>query len=662
MKTSLDPTAAFRRDSDVFRSIWSSYEYRPQQEKMATSVEDALEERRHLLVEAGTGVGKTLAYLLPILAYALENEVRVAISTETRSLQKQILEKDIPLAEKILGKSIQAEICLGASNYVCKRKLEKVVREGSFDPDMQDHLAAFLDWEKKTPTGVRQDYDGEATWNFWDMTTRDADDCLGSRCPNFESSFYFVAKERWKRANVLIMNHSLLSSHLAMERKLLPEFECLVIDEAHRFPDIFASAYQNSASFSEAQSLIKVCMEYDVDGPAAFEAFQTEFTNNYSLRPGERKRIHEKIKYKSLKNLLSSLDKMSARLDEIVSGEEKLFKESDEMVQNEKMLQLSARLARVNDLRIVLGSFAAGPGDENVHWITRPENDARMNYFLTEAPVSTSGKIERDLLSQYPTVIFTSATLSTAGPDAFAYFKKEIGAEFLESDRLKTIRLDSPFDYKKNCVLYLPSNIPDPSQSEEDFHRMAAQVITHVVRLSRGGAFVLFTSGRSLRAVRELINEDESEKNFNILSQLELGPARALSEFLRGEQSALFGLATFWQGIDIPGDALRLVILVRIPFRVPDDPILEAKMEREKQAGRSPFGTIQLPQAVISVKQGFGRLIRTHQDRGAVVILDPRITTKSYGKTILNALPPCRVVNTFGAFRHAVKDFYTSPV
>ena len=765
-----NPTIPFRKDSRIFSDIWPAYQWRPQQEEMARGVTRTLREDNILLVEAGTGVGKTLAYLLPLCYYALENDVRVAVSTETRSLQKQILEKDIPTIEKILGRSIAAEVCMGASNYVCKRKLSRVVERGDFGPDMAEHLSDFIDWESATEAGSRQDYTGFVTNDFWNRVTRESDNCLGRRCPNYDESYYFVAREKWKRAKVLIVNHSLLSAHISMEGKLLPEFKHVVIDEAHRFPEIYLSSFQNNMSLGELYTLFKGLGAVATPFQDTLEAFHKEVRDSLDLFPGRSKRLKTGLNTvhggELIKNIEGLVKDTEQKLEGLGKGNHKLFGddedegeaelegsalEDDDGVDSmdELKLKTTMRLERLRNVLHVLGEIVKGPGHEEVHWVSRREKDRNHYYEMTLSPVYTGDLMRVNFLDDFKSVIFTSATLSSSGKDPFAYFKRELGvfadpdltlpeenfrrvekdafadsvrstmntladeeraleesekppplkprrtrsgpsaanSEIGESDteeesgsgdetevdeeeleeeqfrpahsRLMSLWLDSPFDYSRRSILYLPRSIPDPTKEEEQFHQAAARLIAYLLELTEGGAFILFTSQRSLKLVHELLEEsEEMDKSVELFSQSRLGAPAALAGFMESKQGALLGLATFWQGIDIPGDKLRLVILVRLPFRVPDEPVLEARMDLARNKGGNPFFNLQLPQAIIALKQGFGRLIRTAADRGAVCIIDPRVTTRSYGRDIISALPPARRAMKFGELKRAYLELF----
>lgn len=663
-----DPLDVFSEGAGALREIWPEYVYRSQQEDMARAVDRAVRESGVLLVEAGTGVGKTLAYLLPLLDYAERENLRVAVSTETRSLQQQILEKDLPIVERILGRRIHAELCLGASNYVCKRKLEEGLLSGSVGPEMADHIDGVLDWLRESSTGVRQEYRGYASPAFWSKFTRDPDDCLGSRCHNFDTSYYFLARERWRRARLLILNHSLLSAHLAVGGQLLPEFAALVVDEAHRFPEVFHRSFIESMSFEEMEEAFFSLGSEGTPALRALEGFRSGVLA--AVDPGARGqlRIRGGVPVPAGEGFSAELARAEAhlerRLNDLASQSELgLGEDRDERARASlDQLETQARLGRLQILRRLLNALLDGPTRDQVLWIAREEKRERSNdradYRIHLAPVEPAELVREKLYPIVGSVAFTSATLAGQGARPFDYIARELGLGEFGSDtrggRRRELQLDSPFDYRKRCLLYLPADMPDPSQAEAEFHRAAAREVRRLADLSRGGAFVLFTSARSLREVQRLIEEELDETpEWELVSQLEAGPSPALHRFRSSSHAVLFGLATFWQGVDIPGDQLRLVTLVRLPFRVPDDPPLAARMERVEEQGGQAFRDLQLPQATLSIKQGFGRLIRSHADRGAVAILDPRLRTRRYGREILAALPPAARHDSFESLAKA---------
>lgn len=614
---------------DHLGEFLDSYRPRAAQKSMARAVEKALYDQEILLAEAGTGTGKTLAYLIPLLEFAKQTDTRVVVSTETRSLQSQLLDKDIPLVERILGEPARAELCLGASNFICKRKMSGAVDRGELllaGPEL-DRLIAF---EAATSTGIRAEFDGVLPESVWKAVTREADNCLGRKCHNYAESFYFVARERWKNARLLITNHALLASHMALDGKLLPDFSAVVIDEAHRFPGAVLDAMKSSVPLNELAGLIRQAGRAGESARRSLESFRAEV----------------EIRYTASSRLRGPMLPESAAMlaDQIAGLESNLRNDLDEEgnAQGEAGLKAQMLLNRLGQARGVIESFGAGPEEESVHWLTLDEQRIPS---LHRSPLSASAHIRNGLLTRTHTVVFTSATLSSSGPRPFAFFAGECGAEGIEGRQTRYFKVSSPFDYQENCLLFLPDEIIDPGD-EDRFPEDCAYWIDRLVEMTQGGAFVLFTSKTSLKRTHAVLKEKPSGRKFEIHSQVELGARNALRRF---EESGgvLFGLATFWQGVDIPGDRLRLVVLVKLPFQVPDDPIVQARTEKLEKKGKSPFVLLQLPHAVLSMKQGFGRLIRTEQDRGVVAILDSRIRTRRYGPEILSALPPARVLSSF---------------
>jgi len=628
-----DSVIPFQKGSPLFEEVWKDYEYRPQQEKMARAVREALDDERIALIEAGTGVGKTLAYLIPLLHYAVTTGKRVVVSTETRSLQKQIIEKDLPVAQKILEHEVLAEVCYGSSNYVCKRRLNEILKKGEFGAEMVDAIEPFTRWEARSETGVVLDYDGFVSPSFIQKVTRDPDQCRGRKCPYYDLSHYYRAKEKWKNANLLIVNHSLLCSHIALDSKLLPEFHALVIDESHRFPEIFLKSFELTFGLQELSALFRTLRFPKTE---ALETFIRYISGEHLLFSGQRKRITLPLTATNVNPLLGDLDLLS---EEVTEKLELLSNGDPDGEVSEETIRMTIQKRRLAEIRTILESFLAPDPTGVVLWLSRFDQETRINYFFHRAPARTGEMIRELLLERLPSVVMTSATLTTTGN--FDYFRREIGSGSGsgadETKKLLELKLDSPFDYKKRVLFYLPEAMPDPVKTESEFLIRAADEIERLVTLSDGGAFVLFTSIKSLNQVHTLLAERSLSQP--LISQTVHGPTGALSRFLQQERSVLLGLATFWQGIDIPGDELRLVIIVKIPFRVPDDPVLESRMELEKKEGRNPFLTLQLPGAIIQIKQGFGRLIRSARDRGVVAILDPRMRTRSYGREILKSIP-----------------------
>jgi ATP-dependent DNA helicase DinG len=653
-----DPLSFFKKGEDSYSK--HSFEYRPQQEKMALAVKAAFDHDEILIAEAGTGTGKTLAYLIPALQYAKKNNIKIIVSTETRNLQSQILESDVPTAEKILRTPIKALTAFGSSNYLCPRRLEREVEAGRIDIFMAEHLEPFLKWVDKDPEKILFYYNGYLSNEFRSKIHRDKDDCPNKRCRSFDVCPYYRAKEEWKKADLLLVNHSLLSYHVASDNQLLPEFSHLIVDEAHRFPEIYEQSSRMTLSIKEIQGFLKQ-MQLDIskkhsklgdfidkNAIADLGLFEREFHSAYLLMPGKTLRLREGISQKSFAQFSEDLLRIQSTLEPLATPDENEKKRADSSEEftpaDEEQQRLNFYYKKIKEYTRTVKTLLSDPLEKSVHWVSLSEKDSRPDPEFTVGRIGAGEEIKKLILDRMKSIVFSSATLTASGKNPFEFYLKELTAEKERTARTKLLLLQSPFDYKKNCILYLPSDMPDPGSDEKSFHKKSAEVIAALDGLSDGGMFVLFTSIRSLREIHGEMLRLNPKLEKRIISQNELGAKKALDQYHKTENAILLGLATFWQGIDIPGDRLRQVVLVRIPFKPPDDPITEALTEYEKKHGAIPFVTVQLPRAIIQIKQGFGRLIRTGKDRGAVTILDPRMNTKSYGKDILKSLPPAAIV------------------
>lgn len=629
MTPSADPIDFLRQSSTIRDRIAPGYKYRATQEAMAEAVTKAISQRTHLIVEAGTGTGKTLAYLLPLIAFAKANKVRVAVSTETRSLQLQIIQKEIPAIEKILDIKIRAELCFGASNYLCKRRLEKLSGDAQLSFDRKQ-IEDLVTWDKATATGLRFEAENIRP-AIWEKVGRDPDDCLGRRCPNYDESFYFLAKERWKEADLLIVNHSLLAAHVALESRLLPEFQILVADEAHRLPETFLSAMAGRVKLTDVANVLRTNRSISKEVTHFTKEAEKWFRTRIPLAPGDSKRVKEVLASTALEKLIHLLQLTADHYSALVDEKEKISSSlsgKEKQSVDEDLLHDSALMLKSKEYALHLAKFTGKHSTKDVLWISQTNDGIEF----CSSPLNSGPHMRGGLLDK-TTVIFSSATLTSGTEAPFKYFQKEIG-----SSEVNCKRFESPFNFRENSVIYAPGDLPDPT-NEFTFHQECARRIDALLKITNGGAFVLFTSIRSLKSVMSMVQHP------NIISQVEHGAEDAFRRFQRTEDAVLFGLSTFWQGVDVPGDKLRLVILVKIPFRVPDEPVLEARIEKEKAEGRNPFATIQLPQAILLMKQGFGRLIRKEDDQGIVAILDPRTRTKSYGREIMDSLPAAQRIN-----------------
>jgi ATP-dependent DNA helicase DinG len=613
--------------------ILPGYERRSQQAEMARLVEHTLDENGRLAVEAGTGVGKSLAYLVPAALWARENGKRIAVSTYTRLLQSQLISQDVPLLSKLLDESVRASVAFGQENYLCRFRLENQVARGLFDTMAEAKAADKLfNWANKTVTGVILDYPHSLPSGLAARICRDSAMCRREKCPFRRSCFYFRARDSWEHSSILIVNHSLLFAHLATEADLLPECDAVILDEAHRVEDAAVRHFGNQASEHALTLLLDRLASSHGGGlvqalgprSTARRSIQTEASSARveldrffrAVEPlfaadAQRSRFREPLdsgpSAEALGRLAKALDEVSPELD-------------DEALSAE-MVGVARRLGRS---ALALEGFRVPEPDGAVHWAER-SGQGRLT--LLAAPLDVAGLLRGAVYDHFSSTVLTSATLTVAG--SFSFLSTRLGL-----DDFATTSLDSPFDYEAQSLLYVSNHLPPPTQAA-DFNRAAAETITGIVKASMGRALVLFTSYDSMNAIFDLM----PQTGYTHLLQGDKSTAKLLDDFRDDTHSVLFATQSFWQGIDVPGEALSCLIICRLPFEVPDDPRLTAIAEKLKADGISPFTQYQLPTAVLRFRQGFGRLIRTATDRGVVCVLDRRILATSYGGSFIKSLP-----------------------
>ncbi len=627
------------------------YEYRPGQLEMAKAVERALEERRHLIVEAGTGTGKTLAYLLP----ALRTGQRVIVSTGTKALQDQLYFRDIPFLETLLG---ELHVCYmkGRANYLCRHKLTALrtqpILSGLEEIDQYRQIA---EWEQTTETGDRAELSGmpesSALWSKLDART---EACLGTTCPDYRRCFITEMRRKALESDIIIVNHHLFFADISVKQEaagapdagILPEAAAVVFDEAHELEEVASSYFGLSVSNIRFEELAR---DTDVllrgkEGTDSIPGVTQQlrerarmFFAGLPMAGDGRQPFTEREEFlETSGDLYMSVRATLKRLEAEMEG----LKGIDEAP------GLKKRVARLrSELEFLLESNAnnmvywmerrisAGNTDRNAAGRRPPQS---RTTFLQATPIDVSDLLHEMVFDQIPTVVLTSATLTVQG--GFEHMRKRLGLT-----EARELVVPSHFRYEKQALLYLPPNMPDPR--EPDFPGAAAECIQRVLRHSRGRAFCLFTSYSQMRDLYERLLP---VLDFPILLH-GTAPRKALLEEFRSTPNAvLFGTSSFWQGVDVQGESLSCVIIDRLPFAVPSDPVVAARMKSIEEAGGKPFFDYQVPSAVLTLKQGFGRLIRSLEDRGVLVLLDPRIRTKRYGQTFLASLPPYRVTANIG--------------
>jgi len=605
-----------------------NYEHRPGQLEMAESVEAASENRRHLIVEAGTGTGKTLAYLVPIM----RSGRRVVISTGTKNLQEQLFFKDIPFLRKLFP-DIRVALMKGRQNYLCRQKLYDIEKQPVLNGlDEVAQYPRLREWEAKTEAGDR----AELSWlpdssELWMKVDARRETCTGQKCPQFERCFITLMHQRAAASDLIIVNHHLFFADLALRgtevASLLPGYEVLVFDEAHDIEDVATQYFglqvsnyrvEELARDTEVTLKVKALKSDEVLHAVAelrrrsdlfFELFPSaETRSNFDNRESFLK-VHGGA-YSSLLNALVRLETELGRL-----------KDRPEEVNN--------LVRRAVELRQALQAVMEGKERNMVYWWER----RGRGVFLEATPIDVAPILRERLFGSVDTVILTSATLAVGGN--FDFLKRRLG---IENARERI--LDSHFDFPRQVLLYTPLHLPDPR--DPNFTPLAAEEVVQLLKATQGRAFVLFTSHQQMREVFERVRP---RLRYPMLIQGSMPRTEMLERFRNTPHAVLFGTSSFWQGVDVQGEQLSAVVIDRLPFAVPSDPVIAARIRQINEEGGNAFMDYQVPQAVLALKQGFGRLIRSVTDRGVLSILDHRMMRKHYGKTFLESLPRYRMTN-----------------
>lgn len=602
-----------------------NYEHRRSQLEMAELLEEAFAKRQHVIVEAGTGTGKTLAYLIP----AISSGRRVVISTATKSLQEQLFQKDIPFLQKHFAPELKVAVMKGRGNFLCRQKVR--LMEGQ--PVLKgmeelDWFRQIRDWEKLTETGDRAELsflpDDSDLWTKLDARR---DTCTGQKCPEFNRCFLTLMHQRAREAHLIIVNHHLFFADLALKQddfgSILPEYSAVIFDEAHEIEDVASEYFGRQISnyrFEElgrdadqalrvtktqAASLLRRVARLRERSRAFFEAFPQR-DGRFSFAPNERENFLEQHR--------EVYDGLVAALKGVETEIAALPQKADEL------LNLARRSFELrNELTFLLESR-----ERNfVYWFER----RNKGVFLAATPIDVSEVLRERLFGQFDTVILTSATLSVEG--RFDYLKQRLGL-----DTARERSLPQEFDYPSQALLYIPQGMPDVRDA--GFAAKAADEIVRLVEISEGRAFCLCTSTSQMKDLFERVS---GRVAFPMLLQGTAPRSALLERFRNSPGAVLFATASFWQGVDVPGEQLSCVIVDRLPFAVPSDPVVAARVRALQEDGRNPFAEYQVPQAVLALKQGFGRLVRSKTDRGVLAILDTRLLRMQYGKIFVESLP-----------------------
>lgn len=700
-----------------------TFEPRLQQKEMMRNVLQSFNGGHVALIEAGTGIGKSMAYLIPTLLWAIQTGERVLISTNTITLQEQLLHKDIPALCKALNISVKAVLVKGMGNYVCKRKLQETEQERLLlTASEREELEYIYAWEEKSQEGSRATMQRAPSPAIWDKINAEKDTCNVNDCPHFQECHFFKARRHANEAHILIANHNLLFADLAIRAEtenydgpaVLPCYGRVILDEAHHIEDVATAYFAEDLSWMDLlRTLARIASEKQgkVQGklPLLKQKIEECYINNHSREvssilgrlnldftgfrrevlqssadafralhlfipqsnetgTGEQKlrmlpEHHESEKWSSLvvpkvKHLVETAKRYAQALigleNDLKSLKHEKFQEQSKGIR----FDLTALTMRLHTAASLLDQFvSAPPPTGKVRWIETQLMKTMTNVNIVDAELDISHALVEYLFKPFPTTILCSATLTTN--KQFSYIRKRLGLteKLLPHKTITENIYESPFDYPKQALLVVPVDMPSPL--DKAFIPAATEAIWETIQASRGAAFVLFTSYTMLKQCHEQLAKRMHDHRYNLLKQGDDNRQTLLHKFKTTERAVLFGTDSFWEGVDVSGEALRCVIIVKLPFKVPTEPITQARTEAITENGGDAFFDYSLPNAIVKFKQGFGRLIRNKRDRGCIICLDSRILTKRYGKQFLDSLPPCQQLHIpQNQLTASMKNFY----
>ena len=699
----VDHIAAILKPGGPISKKLKGYEDRPQQVEMITDVCRAFNQKKVSAIEAGTGTGKTLAYLLPAIYWSLQNKERVVVSTNTINLQEQLIKKDIPFLQSVLKEKFEAVLVKGRGNYVCLRKVQEL--ESEFDLLTEEHerdeLKHLIAWAKSSKDGSKADLAQIPNPQVWEKLASESETCTRIKCKSFRQCFVNKARRKASQANILVVNHHLLFADLAIRSQIgssavLPPYQRVIFDEAHHLEDV-ASSYFGSritrggitrilhrlhrkhkmiykglihamrAKLVRKQRLISDDVYQNLDKQLSMELpmdvdFLVEMNSQTMERiyfwareqsgqeKGEVKiRLTAPVRDRllgvfgleeQLKEFIGSLRSLAAKLNRLIGLIQQAESDAEEDWSS-PIIELLAQAARLMTVADTIEHVLFKEDQEFIKWIEIKEGYRSADIVrLQSSPLEIGHMMNTNVYQVFDTVIMTSATLTIE--NSFDFLGQRIGLNLLANERFTKLVLPAPFDYEKQAIIGIPLDVPDPRH--ENFANELGKFVFKSLTLSDGRAFVLFTSYGLLNMLYNQLAESLQILGIMTLKQGTENRQRLLEHFRRDKTSVLFGTDSFWEGVDVEGDALESVIITKLPFRVPSEPIIEARVEAIERRGGNAFMEYSVPLAVLKLKQGFGRLIRKKTDRGCILIFDKRVVEKSYGRVFLHSLPKCHLV------------------
>ena len=689
-------------ENGAIHKNFGKFEVRREQYEMAKFIENSMNENKKLIVEAGTGTGKTIAYLLPTLLYAIENNLKVIVSTNTINLQEQLVNKDIPLLKKIIDEDFNYQIVKGRGNYLCKRKLYNIdVTEKETDMEEEktekNIIRNLIDWDKNvTRTGDRNELKYEISNSIWEKVNSEVDMCKGVKCPHYSKCHFFKARKNVADATLLIVNHHMFFADLAIRNQtgfytnysILPNYDIVVFDEAHNIEDTARNYFTfetSKISFGRLMGNIYNRRVVNSSNGGAIVRLMTYL--NESLSSEEYEKVDE-LKEDAIAELNVFYDKGIDIFDKLIYlfSENKDNREIKIKIDKQKMrsnkafrevMEINSQfkesygnlVIRINKFLNTVSNYnledkegflfefsryyerlkqyykkfefiLEGKEEGYVYWAN--VTTIRPNVKLYATPFDISDELNDNLFTKMDRMVFTSATLAV--DNKFDYYKKSIGLMKENRRKIDEKIVKSPFDYEKQMKVYIPEDALDPTNIE--FIRDLEEFIEGVIKSTKGHCFLLFTSYSTLNFLYNQLKSRFSEKEYTLIKQNDFPRHEMIEIFKNSKNPILFGTDSFWEGVDVQGEQLQSVIITKLPFKVPNDPVTEAIIENIRKNGQNPFNDYQVPQAVIKFKQGVGRLIRSKTDSGNIIILDNRIIKKMYGKKFLATLPRNKVVES----------------